>query len=350
MPGGSAPKGIIMRTVLIFNPNSGTSIMASNQRSAEENKATILAALHSYGIEPELWYTTEEDPGNGLAKRAAQEGADVVIAAGGDGTVHAVACGLISTNSTLGIIPVGTMNNIARSLEISENIAEACEIIAKGATSLIDVGKVNDQIFLEVAGIGLEAALSLAGEKIKSTGWLSIIQGFIDGLVALFAFRPTRFSLSFDERKTRRYSALQISVCNSPYYGVRLRFAPDAAMNDGLLDVLIYKGFSKLEYLRHAISISQGRRALESRVIRRKVKSLCIYADNPVEIHADGVPIGHTPAIITVVPGALRIYVPEKIAAGPNTASPVLKQTQHYKRAKRNKLVGEKGPFYVKQP
>jgi YegS/Rv2252/BmrU family lipid kinase len=320
-----------MRTVLIFNPKSGTSIMASTHHSAEEITATILAELHSYGIEPEIWYTTGEDPGNGLAKRAVEEGTDVIIVAGGDGTVHAVACSLIGTNSTLGIIPVGTMNNIARSLEISENIAEACKIIATGATSLIDVGRINDQIFLEVAGVGLEAALSLAGEEIKSTGWLSTIQGFIDGLAALLAFQPTRFSLSFDKRKTRRYSAIQISVCNSPYYGVRLQFAPDAVMNDGLLDVLIYKGFSKLEYFRHAISISQGRRALESRITRRRVKSLYIYADNPVEIHADGVPIGHTPATITVVPGALRIHVPEKIAAGPGTASPVLKQTQHHK-------------------
>jgi YegS/Rv2252/BmrU family lipid kinase len=320
-----------MRTALIFNPTSGTSTMAANQRPAEENKATILAALNSYSIEPEVWYTTEEDPGTRLAKQAAEAGADVVIAAGGDGTVHAVACGLIGTNSTLGIIPIGTMNNIARSLEISENIARACEIIAKGATTLIDVGQVNDQIFLEVVGVGLEAALGLAGEKIKSAGWLSTVQGVIDGLVALFAFRPTRFSLSFDERRTRRYSALQISVCNSPYYGPRLQFAPEAVMNDGLLDVLIYKGFGKLEYLRHAISISQGRRTPEPRVTRYKVKSLCIYADNPVEIHADGVPIGHTPAIITVVPGRLRTLVPEKIAAGPNTASPVLKQTQHCK-------------------
>src|SRR5437764_1540387 len=185
MPRGSALKGAIMQTVLIFNPTSGTSTMALNQRSAEQNQTTILATLHSYGIEPEVWYTTEEDPGNGLAKRAAEEGADVVIAAGGDGTVHAVACGLIGTNSTLGIIPVGTMNNIAHSLTIPENISEACEIIAKGAMSLIDVGKINNQIFLEVAGIGLEGALSLVAEKTKSSDWLSTIQGFIYSLSAL---------------------------------------------------------------------------------------------------------------------------------------------------------------------
>jgi YegS/Rv2252/BmrU family lipid kinase len=337
-----------MRTVLIFNPTSGASTMASNHSSAEENKATILAALNSHGIEPEVWCTTEEDSGNGLAKRAAEEGADIVIAAGGDGTLHAVASGLIGTNSTLGIIPEGTMNNIARSLEISEDIAEACEIIANGATSLIDVGKINDQIFLEVAGVGLEAALFPAAEEIKRTGWFSRVRGVIDGLSALFAFQSTRFSFSFDERRTRRYSALQISVCNSPYYGARLQFAPNAVMNDGLLDVLIYKNFSKLEYFRHALSISQGRRILEPKVTRRKIKSLRIYADSPVEIHADGVPKGHTPAVIKVVPGALRVRVPEKIAAGPNIASPMLQQTQHYKRAKSDELLEEKGPLHVK--
>ena len=337
-----------MRSVLIFNPISGVSTMGSNQSLAEEHKATILAALNSYGIEPEVWYTTEKDPGNGLAKRAAEEGVEIVIAAGGDGTLHAVASSLIGTSSTLEIIPVGTMNNIARSLEISENIAQACEIIATGATSLIDIGKITDHIFLEVAGIGLEATLFPAAEKMKSTGWLSTVQGVIDGLFTLFTFRPTRFSFRFDERRTRRYSALQISVCNSPYYGARLQFAPHAVMNDGLLDALIYKSFSKLEYLRHAISISRGRHALEPKIVRRKIKSLCIYADKPVEIHADGIPIGYTPATITVVPGALCIHVPEKIAVGPNIASPALRQTQHYKRAKSNKLLKEKGPLHVK--
>ncbi|MBV9230340.1 MAG: diacylglycerol kinase family lipid kinase [Chloroflexi bacterium] len=337
-----------MRTVLIFNPISGVSTMATNHSSAEENKAAILAALNSYGIEPEVWYTTEQDPGSEMARRAAQEGVDIVIAAGGDGTLHAVASGLIGTNSALGIIPSGTMNNVAHSLKISENIAKACEIIAKGTTSLIDVGKINNQIFLEVAGVGLEAALFPAAEEIKSAGWLSTVRGVIDGLSALFAFQPTRFSLSFDGHRTRRYSAIQISICNSPYYGAHLQFAPSAVMNDGLLDVLIYKNFSKLEYLRHAISISQGRRALEPRVTRRKIKSLHIYADHPVEIHADGVPKGHTPATITVVPGVLRVRVPEKIAAGPNIASPSLKQTRHYKRAKSNELLEEKGPLHVK--
>src|ERR1700738_2879142 len=100
-----------MRVVLILNPASGASMQAMNQEPAQQQEEQIVAALRKHGIEPEVWLTTVEDPGNGLAKQAVAEGIDIVIAAGGDGTIHAVATGLIGTKSTLGIIPVGTMNN-----------------------------------------------------------------------------------------------------------------------------------------------------------------------------------------------------------------------------------------------
>ena len=149
------------------------------------------------------------------------------------------------------------------------------------------------------------------------------------GLFTLFKFKPTRFRASFDGRKVRSFKAVQISVCNTPYYGAHLRFAPNAVMDDGLLDVLIYKNFSKLAYLRHAISISQGKRALEPKVSRRKVKSIAIYADQPVEIHADGEVKGYTPAKIVVEPGVLRIRVPQHIVAGPNTQNQATRRYQH---------------------
>jgi len=338
-----------MHVVLILNPTSGSSMMATNQNHhGEETEAAILAALRAQGVEPEVWYTTKLESGQELAQQAAERGAGIVIAAGGDGTLHAVASGLISTKSALGIIPLGTMNNIARSLEIPEDIEEACKIIAAGATSQIDVGKINEHIFLEVAGIGLEAALFPAAEEIKSSGWLSTVHGVIAGLRTLFSFQPTRFYLTFDERRTQRYQAIQISICNSPYYGARLQFAPHAVMNDGLLDVLIYKNFSKLAYLRHAVSISQGRRALEPRVMRRKIKKLSIDAASPVEIHGDGVPIGKTPATITIVPGVLRVRVPQKTASSPNIANRERQLTAHYQRAKSNIILKERDSSHGK--
>ena len=349
-----------MHTVLILNPVSGASMLASKEGEGEQYEERVVTALRKQGIEPEVRHTTPEDSGQGLARQAVEEGITSIIAAGGDGTIHAVATGLIGTRGTLGIIPLGTMNNIARSLKIPEDIDAACKIIAHGKTQSIDVGKINDQVFLEVAGLGLEAALFPAAEEIKSKGWLSTFRGIIEGLSKLSAFQPTRFRIAFDERRSRSYSAVQVSICNTPYYGAHLRFAPDAVMDDGLLDVLIYKNFSKLEYLRHAFSISQGRRAFEPKIMQRKVKSLRISTETPVEMHADGVSQGVTPATITVIPGALNAFVPEEVTAGRNVSSKTRKSTRHYTRSQSQQLfkdgeltnkeehIEEKGPLYVK--
>lgn len=349
-----------MHAVLILNPVSGASMLASNEGEGEQYETRIVTALRKQGIEAEVRYTTPEDLGCGLAQEAAEEGVEIIIAAGGDGTIHAVAAGLIGTKGTLGIIPVGTMNNIARSLAIPEDIDEACKIIAGRKTRPIDVGKINDQVFLEVAGVGLEAALFPAAEEIKSKGWSSTLHGIFAGLSKLFAFQSTRFRIVFDERRSRSYNAIQVSICNTPYYGAHFSFAPGAIMDDGLLDVLIYKNFSKIEYLRHAFSISQGRRAFVPKITRRKAKSLRIYAETPVEMHADGVSQGVTPATITVVPGALNAFVSEKVAAGRNFSSGKRKRTLHYTRSQSHELfkdgeltkkeehVEEKGPLYAK--
>ena len=197
-----------------------------------------------------------------------------MIVAGGDGTVHAVACGLIGTETTLGIIPTGTMNNLARSLHIPETIEEACAVIAKGKTHAIDVGKINDHLFIEVAGIGLEAALFPAAEEFKSPGMWSTLHGIMSGLRTIMAFRPTTLHIALDNKKRRAIDAIQVTICNAPYYGAHLEVAPEALMDDGLLDIVIYRHFSKLEYLRHALSISQGKRVYQPRIRRRRVRTL----------------------------------------------------------------------------
>lgn len=309
------------------------------EETFEQHEEAIVAELRIYGIEPEVWYTTPDDPGSGLAKKAAAEGAEVVIAAGGDGTIHAVASGLIGTTSILGIIAMGTMNNLANSLSIPDTVEGACAIIAKGETKKIDIGNINNHVFLEVAGIGLEAVLFPAAEEIKSYGLLSTIRGAIDGLISLFSFKPASIRVSFDGQKSRNYKVLQVTICNSPYYGVHLQVAPGTLMDDGLLDVVIYKNFSKIEFIRHGISITKGRRILEPKITRRKVKTLHITADYPVAVHADGVAHGHTPALVSVTPGALSVRVPIQVAEGPNVVDGEKKRRQRRTKFKQNEGV-----------
>jgi diacylglycerol kinase (ATP) len=319
-----------MRTVVIFNPAAGQSAMApqlEQKETADQREEKIVEGLRTYSLEPEVWYTTKEDSGGTLAKKAAAEGVDIVVAAGGDGTIHAVATGLIGTKSVLGIIPMGTMNNLARSLSIPTTLEAACAIIARGETKQIDIGTMNGHVFLEAAGIGLIAALFPAAEDIKRYGWLSTIRGLIAGARALFSFRPARMKVSFDGHQERTYRTLQITVCNAPYYGMRFQVAPGKLMDDGLLDVLIYKNFSKLEFLRHGISISQGRRIFEPRITRRQVKTVKITADDPVTVHADGVVCGQTPVRISIISRALHVRVPHQFAHEPSVIDDQEKNT-----------------------
>jgi diacylglycerol kinase (ATP) len=299
-----------MRTVLILNPVAGQSLLAETQEVPWSIEDEILAVLRKYDIEPEVWHTTLEDPGEGLAHKAAGEHADLVIAAGGDGTLHAVASGLIGGESTLGIIPMGTMNNLAHSLGIPLSVAAACAVLARGETRTIDVGQINEQTFIEVAGVGFEASLFPAGEEIKKTGLLSTVRGVILWLVSFLTFKPSRLNISFDEKNMRPFDAIQVTICNAPYYGPHFQIAPDILMDDGMLDVFIFRRMSSLEYLRHAISFSQKRHIFQPKVLRRRVKALRIASSDPMDIQADGIPRGQTPAVVKVVKGALRVRVP----------------------------------------
>ncbi len=299
-----------MRIAIIFNPTAGSSLLAQHNAPEGGFEAVLLQTLRELDIDAEVYYTTPEDPGEGIARQLAQSRTRLVLAVGGDGTVHAVARGLLGSASVLGIIPAGTMNNLARSLGIPENLAEACALLAHGEAQPVDVGKINEHIFLEVAGVGLEAALYPAAEAVKSSHFFGTIRGVLKGLRTLMNFKPPHVSVTFDHEKPRTYRTLQITACNAPYYGIHMNVAPAIFMNDGYLDAVLYTNFSKSEYLRHALSISQGRRPFAPKIVSRWARSLRIDAATPIEIHADGVVIGTTPAEITVLPGALKVLVP----------------------------------------
>jgi diacylglycerol kinase (ATP) len=301
---------------MIFNPTSGISTVTEQRMPPDETERTILQGLRDSGLEPQVLHTTPEDSGEGIARRAAADGAELVIAAGGDGTIHAVANGVTGTQSILGIIPTGTMNNLAHSLNIPDTIPAACYVVLNGKTRAIDTGRINDHPFLEVAGAGMEAALYPSAEEIKRPGLPSTLRGALSGLKTVFTYRDARVRIEIDGDKERIYTALQVTISNSPFYGAHLQVAPQILMDDGLLDVVVYSNFSKAEYLRHAVSISQGRRPYQPKIKHLRARSLRITADKPLEIQADGEPLGYTPAEVMVLPASLRIRVSGKEAPG----------------------------------
>jgi diacylglycerol kinase (ATP) len=304
-----------MRTVLIVNPTAGISTITEHRRSPEETEHALLEGLRASGIEPDLLHTTLEESGSCLAARAAQEGADLVIAAGGDGTVHAVATGLVGTACVLGIIPTGTLNNLARSLQIPASIPAACRAIATGQTRAIDVGMINEQVFLEVAGVGLEASLAPAGEEIKHPGIPSIIHGILSALKTFFGFKAVRMQIAVDGGIPRSYRTFQVTICNAPSYALHLQLASHILMDDGLLDVVVYQNLSKFAYLRHVLAM-RWRRPPRPSIKHLRVRSLRVIPAVPMEIHADGEPGGFTPAEIAALPATLRIRGVGKDAPG----------------------------------
>jgi diacylglycerol kinase (ATP) len=305
-----------MQAVLIFNPTSGVSTVTDQRMSPEETERTILDGLRMGGIEPQVLHTTPEDGGEVMARQAALDGAELVIAAGGDGTIQAVAGGLIGTRSVLGIIPTGTWNNVALSLNIPDTIPAACFAITNGETRAIDLGKINGHPFIEVAGVGMEADLASAGEEMKHRNFRSIAHGIVSGLKTFFGFRAARMRIAVDGRRPRSYRSLQVTICNTPFYGLHLHLASQILMDDGLLDVIIYRTASKFEYLRHALSLLRGRRPVEPKIKHVRVRSMRVTSDVPVPIHVGGEPIGSTPVEVTVLPAALRILVPGKDSTG----------------------------------
>jgi diacylglycerol kinase (ATP) len=187
--------------------------------------------------------------------------------------------------------------------------------IATGETRAIDVGMINEHVFLEAAGVGLEARLALAGEEIKHPGLLSTIHGILGALKTFFGFKAVRMRIEVDGGTPQSYHTFQVTICNSPFYALHLQLAPDILMDDGLLDVVVYQHLSKFAYLRRVLSMRR-RRPPRPNIKHLRVRSMRVIPGVPMEIHADGEPRGSTPAEVAVLPAALRIRGAGKNAPG----------------------------------
>lgn len=315
------------RARLIINPVSGDGL------PNEEKLPEIVAMLTAAGIRADVALTSPEESPAQLAQRAVAEGYDLVIVGGGDGTVSEVAKGLLNAAIPLGILPIGTYNNIARSLNLPNDLAEACQVLVQGQIRSIDVGVANDQhYFLEAAGVGLDAALFPLGEEIKGGRWGRMVQ------VAQLTlnYQPKRLQIQFDRPLTQampaavlrrrrflwrraastkyaiRRSALLVVIANGPYYGTGFTVAPDAILDDGLLTVSIFRDFSKWELLRHFWSISLGRYQYSPKIETYRAAEVQLISKTRLPVHIDGHPIGELPVRLKVLQQALQVIVPDQ--------------------------------------
>lgn len=289
--------------MVIWNPGAGRKAgLPTNQATRED----LLELMRRHGLGDELHETPDARGGTDRAADAAQSGYDVVVAAGGDGTAHAVAEGLLETRTALGILPLGSAMNMARVLGIPRDLEAAAAILADGARASIDVGTIGGRTFHEIVSIGLGAEVFAHAQAVdRRRRW-----GAIAGLARLAStYRRTRIELRVDDQVVRT-RALALVVANGPHTGLGLTLAPEASVQDGQLDVVVFEGLSPAGLLIHMVRAVGGRRpASPFRTLRgRRVR---VSTARRLAARADDADAGFTPVELSVRAAALHVVVPQ---------------------------------------
>ena len=293
---------------LIANPGAGDASKAASQIEQ------VTHLLMEAGLKVDVALAHPKDKATPIAKKAVKDGYKVVIAMGGDGTIGAVILGLAGSKVTLGIIPAGTYNDIATSLGIPEDLKDACALIASGHTRKLDLGQISTRkrkkfYFFNLAAIGLLATIFPAA-KDGSEGKLSSIKDAISTLLK-FDSKPTVY-LTLDDESKIEVETMLVTVVNTPLSGAKNLIAPDACMDDGLLDVAVYPGFNKAELIAYVAQTAHEGIAPDGTIQRYRARKIKVKSSPKLDVAAEGdIMLGKGTARIKVLPGALRVLAPE---------------------------------------
>jgi diacylglycerol kinase family enzyme len=257
------------------------------------------------GAEVGFWLTTEQDPGTGQARQAVADGAKLVLACGGDGTVTACAEALAGTGVAMAVLPDGTGNLLARNLGIPLELPDALEVAFTGSDRQLDVLAAGDLRFLVMAGLGFDAALIRdTDERLKGRlGWLAYLGGFAR---AIRRRRRIRYEIQLDDQPPLHRRAIGVLVGNVGQLEVGITLLPDAAPDDGRLDVIVLAPRTVLDWpvLAGRILAKRPADVLSGRRVR-------ITAARPVPFEYDGDYVDErTELDVAVLPGALLMRCP----------------------------------------
>ncbi len=285
---------------LIVNPSAG------GGRAARAIPG-IEAALGRLGATFRTVRTTGLTHAGELAREAAAFG-EVAVSVGGDGLAGSVAHALRTSGGVMGVLPGGRGNDFARKLGISTDPEAACATLVAGQERTVDVGEVDGRTFLGIASYGIDSAVQeVALEARLVRGQLVYVYAT---LRTLAAWRHASFAFTVDGGAEQRFTGYALAAANSGRFGGGMLLAPDASIEDGLLDVVVQREGGKLRYLRNVERVFKGTHVQEANVEIFRARELRVWAERPFQVWADGDPIGDTPATIRAVPGALRVLVP----------------------------------------
>ncbi len=296
-----------MRRMIIYNPRARATHATRLSQAADAR----LAANGGY----ELKVPRRPEQATILARQAAQDGYDQVIAAGGDGTINAVVEGLAGSQTALGIVPLGTGNAAGSNLSLrAGDIAAAMDLIVQGNTRRVDLGRMNGRHFLTMAGIGLDAqvAYELHTAWKRRLGKIAFIRQF---LRTTFSYQLPQCQVGItggEEDLVLDEPLWTVLICNMPIFTWRVNVAPDASPDDGQLDFIIFHRCS----MRQLISLAGDNFLFGADISRHPYVTIAqgrhmqITAEPPAYWQADGDVGGQTPVTAEVVPSALDLIVP----------------------------------------
>jgi diacylglycerol kinase (ATP) len=258
-----------------------------------------------------------------VLREALDAGVRRILLGGGDGTLHSALPHLLGRDVTLGVLPLGTGNDFARSLGIPPTLEAACDIIAAGYTARVDVGLANGRPFLNAASLGLASAIArrLTPELKRRVGKLAYP---VAAMAELWELHPFHLRMKTDRGELER-EVLQLVVGNGRYHGAGNMVTPEATLDNHRLDAYIIAapsaesgregtGLGHMQDLstlaRIALSLRRGEHVSHPAVTAVHSAYLYVEAEPPQDINADGELIGHTPVRFEVAPAALRVYAP----------------------------------------
>ncbi len=297
-----------MRAQLVHNPSAG-------MHNTRLHIDRAMDTLRERGWTVDLVETAGQDDARKFARAAAERGLEAVIAVGGDGTLNEVANGVVDTETAVGVLPLGTANVWAREMGLPlGDMSGAARLLAESSIRAIDVGQVRGpglepRVFLIACGIGLDAAITQEVEPQRDMKRrFGALFFWLVGVRQAWTYRGKPMFLKFEEKRLRRRVILALAA-NTQLYGGVVRIAPHALVDDGLVNLVVFKGTGVWRTALHLVRVFLGMHLRDPQVEVYRLKCVAIEGKN-IPVHVDAEPVGFTPVEISVRPGALKVLVP----------------------------------------
>jgi diacylglycerol kinase (ATP) len=282
-------------TLIILNP-------AAHSERAQRKRAKVESMAQNCVV----CATTRTGEAEAMARRGAQEGFEKIVAAGGDGTINEVVNGLAGTDVTLGLLPIGTMNVFATELGLPVHDLEFCwNIIQSDRTRAVDLPQANQKFFVQLAGIGLDAQVvkETSAQLKRNFGPLS----YLISAAQIAARQPPRLSIQSEDAPVKEGSF--VLVGNGRFYGGPFPFFKHAVIDDGLLDVILFKSLGYLEIIKYLQDVVFSSDICVPEIEYFQTRRLRVESDQEVPVELDGELVGNCPVEFSLQERSLRVLV-----------------------------------------